>query len=109
MDSHPHKFRPPLRLILGFLLAIALPGLFIATPFLIAGQWLSAILMLLIGLQITVPPVLVVVVPLYLWLKKKKPPEYILGGTRWRCGGCSFRPVWRCSVDLAFWKRQDHP
>ena len=61
-----------LRLILGFLGATALPGLYIAMPFLMAGEWYSALLMLAFGLSITVPPVIVVVMPLYFWLSKTR-------------------------------------
>ena len=59
-----------LRVILGFLGATVLPGLLIAVPFLMSGQWHMALGMIELGLRITVPPVIVVAVPLYFWLWK---------------------------------------
>jgi len=62
--------RRRLRVILGFLGATAFPGLVVAIPFLLAGQWYLAISMIELGLRITVPPVIVVVLPLYWWLSR---------------------------------------
>ena len=59
-----------LRLILGFIGAAAFPGLLIAMPFLLAGQWHSALGMIELGLRITVPPVIVVALPFYWWLSR---------------------------------------
>ena len=69
MSSNASALRR-LRVILGFLLATALPGLLIAIPFLMSGQWHMALGMIELGLRITVPPVIVVALPLYFWLWK---------------------------------------
>lgn len=59
-----------LRLIFGFVGGTALPALAIAAPFLLAGEWYSALLMLAFGLRITVPPAVIVALPLYWWLSR---------------------------------------
>lgn len=61
-----------MRLILGFLVATALPGLLIALAFLTDGQWRMALDMIALGLRVTVPPVIVVAVPLFFWLRKTR-------------------------------------
>jgi hypothetical protein len=62
--------RQNLRLILGFLGATALPGLYIAMPFLTGGQWQSGLMIAALGLGIAAPLALLVVLPLYLWLRR---------------------------------------
>jgi hypothetical protein len=59
-----------LRLILGFLGATAFLGLYPAIFFLLAGQWYLALRMIDFSFRITVPPAVVVALPLYWWLSR---------------------------------------
>ena len=39
-------------------------------PFLLEGQWRSALIMLIFGLRMTIPPAAIVALPLYWWLSR---------------------------------------
>jgi hypothetical protein len=70
MSGNARSMFRRLRLMLGFLVTAALPGLFLAMPFLFSGHWRSALIMLALGLRIAVPPAIGVALPLYWWLSR---------------------------------------
>jgi hypothetical protein len=59
------------RIVLAFLIAAALPGFAASLPWLREGWWTSGLSIMAVGLKITVPPTLLVALPIYLWLRKK--------------------------------------
>jgi hypothetical protein len=98
-----------IRLVFGFLAATALPGLLIAMPFLVAGKWHLALDMIALGLRITVPPVIVVAVPLFFWLSKTKRLNIFWAALAGGAAGAAFglfgviEWIWRFGSNKAFY------
>jgi hypothetical protein len=79
-----------IRLILAFAIATALPALLVAAPFLLDGQWRSAFMMMELGLSITIPPVLLVVLPLFFWLSSTGRLNIVWSVVAGAAGGAAF-------------------